>query len=296
MAAGRPPGLEPLIARLLILFALSGQPLSAQVPSSAPPRAYGLHYQVTAIGQGHPSFKAPYDGPNSLQSKSEQATSVTSTLFLGLRLGRGSELYADPELAGGRGVSGALGMGGFANGETPRIGEPAPEVSAARMFLRQTFGLGGGSEQIEEGPNRLAGTQDSSRLVFTLGKFAVTDLFDANAYSHDPRSQFMNWSLMDSGAWDYPADTRGYAWGFAGEYFARPWALRVAAVTVPKEANMKTVDTRVGRAHGLAAEGEYDYRLLERKGAARLLLFLYHYATNSLPGSFLCHTVHNYRF
>jgi len=264
--------LSPLLAGFL-LVGFSASPGSAQSASASAARPYDLHYQFTAIAQGHPSFKAPYDGPNSLQSRNERATSVTSTLFLGVRLRKGSELYVNPELAGGKAVSGALGMAGFANGEGSRVGDPTPEVSLARMFLRQTFGLGGGSEQVEEGPNRLAGTQDASRVVLTLGKFAITDIFDANRYSDDPRSQFLNWALMESGAWDYPADTRGYCWGAAGEYFARPWAFRAGAVTEPKEANMKSMDTRLGRTHGLVAEGEYAFRVADRKGAARLLLF-----------------------
>ncbi len=49
--------------------------------------------------------------------------------------------------------------------------------------------------------------------MIVAGKFSIADYFDNNAYSHDPRSQFLNWGLMSNGAWDYPANVRGYTWG-----------------------------------------------------------------------------------
>ena len=56
---------------------------------------------------------------------------------------------------------------------------------------------------------RGCGVRERTRLTFTIGKFAAVDLFDGNASSHDPRTQFFNWALMDNGAWDHPADAKG---------------------------------------------------------------------------------------
>jgi len=36
----------------------------------------------------------------------------------------------------------------------------------------------------------------------------------------------MNWALMYNGAWDYPADTRGYTWGGVAELNQPNYALR----------------------------------------------------------------------
>ena len=51
----------------------------------------------------------------------------------------------------------------------------------------------------------------------------MTDFFDNNRYTHDPRTQFMGWAIMYNGGWDYPADTRGYTWGWVHEFHASHW-------------------------------------------------------------------------
>src|SRR5260221_6074607 len=50
------------------------------------PERWNLFYQATSIGQYHRRFKSPYQGANSLQSYPERDVSLTTTLFLGLRL------------------------------------------------------------------------------------------------------------------------------------------------------------------------------------------------------------------
>ena len=65
-----------------------------------------------------------------------------------------------------------------------------------------------------------------ARLVFTLGKFSVSDVFDTNKYATNPRKDFMNWSLIDAGTFDYAADAWGYSYGAAAEWYQGPWTLR----------------------------------------------------------------------
>jgi hypothetical protein len=52
---------------------------------------------------------------------------------------------------------------------------------SARLFVRQTWGLGGGREKVDSHANQLAGSVDWRRLVLTAGKLSVQDLFDDNA-------------------------------------------------------------------------------------------------------------------
>ncbi|MEB0276873.1 hypothetical protein QN376_20005, partial [Cryobacterium sp. 5B3] len=77
----------------------------------------------------------------------------------------------------------------------------------------QYFNFGDEKEYIEDDVNQLPGMRSKRYLKITAGKFGMADFFDGNEFSHDPRSQFMNWSLMDNAAWDYPANTRGYVIG-----------------------------------------------------------------------------------
>ena len=80
------------------------------------------------------------------------------------------------------------------------------------------------------------------RLTINLGKFGIADFFDQNAVSHDPRTDFMNWSLMNNGAYDYAANTRGYTGGIVVEYFTPGWAFRAGTALKPVEANGPTLN------------------------------------------------------
>ncbi len=234
---------------------------------------FSYHFQTTMIGQHQLDFSAPYTGKNSLITSERLRLSVTSTLFLGKKLWKGGELFFDPELSGGRGISSTTGIAGFPNGETYRIGNPEPVISVSRLFLRQTIALGSEQAKVESGQNINAGIMPTSRLVFTLGKFSITDIFDANTYSHDPRNQFMNWALMSAGAWDYPANTRGYTYGFVAEVVKPGWSVKVAATMVPEVANGPYLDMNIGNAHSETLELDRYFSIHKHAGTVRVIGF-----------------------
>lgn len=250
-------------------------PPAAALPSE-PDAAWSLHGQTTYQLQGHGTFTAPYAGTNSLLDRTENRGSFTATLFVGRRLWEGMELYANPELIAGSGVSRVLGIASPPNGETYRVDSTRLKISLARAFVRQTFGLGGEARTVESDENRIAGTEPSRRIVVTAGKFSATDVFDQNAYAHDPRTQFNSWSLWANAAWDYPADTRGYTWGVAIEAYQDAWAVRLGSFLEPKEANGLELDHQIRKAHGDALEIEHDHAIAGRAGAVRLLAFVNH--------------------
>ena len=238
---------------------------------------WNLHFQSTVVSQKHGSFPAkysgngpvnPYFGPgNSLSNGDDTQTSVTLTVFAGLKLWKNGELYANPELSGGSGFNGTTGIAGFPNAEIYRVDDPAPKWNLARLFYKQILMTGSrDTEEIKDDKNQLAARVPIDRLTIVVGKFSLNDYFDDNAYSHDPRTQFLNWALMDQGAWDYAADTRGYSWGFYLEYNRASWALRFASVLVPLYANQMAMDTEYPAASGTNLE--YEYRWLP-KGAVR---------------------------
>ncbi len=228
------------------------------------------------IDQWHGGFPAAYTGVNSLVPRHESDTSTTATVFLCLRTWRGGELVVVPEVAGGRGLSGVTGVAGFPNGDIVRVADPQLRLYAARAFLRQTWRLGPESERFDGEPMRLAGELPLSRLTLTAGKFAATDVFDDNAYSHDPRTQFMNWALMDGASWDYPADTRGYSWGVAVELERPAWTLRLGSFMVPLEANGMALDHAVRTDRGDVAELELRQRWFGAEGKLKLLAYQNH--------------------
>ncbi|MBI3411290.1 MAG: carbohydrate porin [Planctomycetes bacterium] len=238
------------------------------------PKWYSVHGQATTVTQGNWPFHSPYSGANSFQSIPIYHTTVTATLFLDVRVCEGGEVVFNPEIAGGRGLSSTLGIAGFPNGEATRVGAIEPTPYIARLFYRQTIGLGGEQEKVEDEPNRIAGMRDVHRLTFAVGKLSASDLFDNNSYSHDPRNQFLSWSLMNNGAWDYPANTRGYTYGATVEMNAKDWALRYGIFGEPAVANGGDIDPRFLHANGHAVELEQRWTLNERKGRLRLLAYL----------------------
>jgi high affinity Mn2+ porin len=234
----------------------------------------GLHFQATVATQYHPAFGAVYSGQNSMRPEAESATSVVMDLFAGARLWRGAEVYFQPELTGGRGLSSTLGVAAFPSGEVYRVGNPTPAVSLARLFLRQFIGLGGGTIQLDPGPNQLGGMRDRDGLTATVGKVAIPDFVDGVALSNDPHTHFMSWGLFASGAYDYPADTHGFTWGIATDLTIAWWSARAGVFLEPKVANQMQLEWRVGKAHGAVAELEARFTLAGRPGAARALVFL----------------------
>ena len=232
---------------------------------------FNWYGQTTVITQWHDSFHSPYQGPNSFQSVEETKTSATATLMLGGKLWQGGELYFDPEIACGLGDSDVFGIAGFPNGDITRVSRPEPTPYVARLYASQTIGFGGEQEQIEAAPNQLASIKDVSRITFAAGCFAATDFFDNNKYSHDPRSQFMNWALMYNAAWDYPANVRGYTLGAVFELNQKNWAIRYGIFAEPSMANGPDWDPKYSVAHGQAVELEQRYTLNDRPGKIRWL-------------------------
>ena len=237
------------------------------------PRNWSLHFQQTLIDQWHNDLSTPYSGEYSLADRESAKLSFTSTLFIGRRLWRGGALYFNPEVAGGSGLSGARGVAGFVNGETFRIGDPSPNLYLARLYLRQVFALGAGTEADEDDLNQLAGPRPQRYFAVNLGKFSTADFFDQNSYSHDPRTQFLNWSLMSAGAWDYAANTRGYTVGGVLEYVTPALALRFASTLMPTLANGPVLNFHYGTAHAETLELTKGYKLAGRQGTVRLLGF-----------------------
>lgn len=236
---------------------------------------YQLRFQQTVVTQYHPGFSAAYSGTNSLHQHEEAQTSLTTTFYTGLKIARNTFVYFNPEIAGGAGLSRATGVAGFPNGETFRVGNPKPQIYVARLFVEKYIPLTREKEYRDEEYNALTAYIPKKYLRLVGGRFAISDFFDNNSFSHDPRTQFLNWSLMGNGAFDYSANTRGYTWGAVAEVKLDKISLRYAATMVPRTANASNMDPDLKNA--LAQQAEIDYRWgSKRKGVIRLLAFMNH--------------------
>src|SRR3984957_11550051 len=215
-------------------------PVTAAAVTAADEQSFAVHGQFTYVEQETSAFNAPYAGRNSL-SPDRGAETTDATLYLGARLWPGAEGWINGEIDQGFGLDDTLGAAGFPSGEAYKIGKNEPYLRLPRLFLRQTLNLNDAPQAIEAAANQLGGSRSANRVVITVGKFSVGDIFDTNQYAHDPRSDFFNWAAIDAGTFDYAADAWGYTAGAAVEWYRNAWTMRAGVFdlsTVPNSPHL----------------------------------------------------------
>jgi high affinity Mn2+ porin len=198
----------------------------ATAPAAPDPDNINFHGQATFSWQGYPSFRSPYEGPNSLPGRSEGREVGDLTLGAGVRLWQGAEMWLDPEIDQGFGLANTHGVAGFPSAEAYKEGFSYPYARVQRAFIRQTIDLGGDTRKVDAEFNQFAGSLTANRLTLTLGRFAVTDIFDTNAYANYAKNDFLNWSIINAGTFDYAGDGWGYTYGAAAEWYQGYWTVR----------------------------------------------------------------------
>jgi high affinity Mn2+ porin len=254
-----------------------GAPEEALIPSLAAKQdrleelGWMIRGQATFILQGQTGFPSPYRGDGSLTPAAQARNTLSTDLIFGRRLWQGADIIFNPSVTRGFGLSNSTGAGGFPNGEAFRLGTTEPNFYVPRIFFRQTIGLSGDTVLSDNDPLRFSEPMARERITITVGKFAVWDIFDDNRYAHDARTQFMNWSLVGGGAFDYAADARGFTEGVAIEWENGNWAVRGGAFRVAREVNGLFLDPSVTRAFQFIGSVERFWRFGEREGAVRVI-------------------------
>jgi len=231
---------------------------------------WSLHGQITHLWQYHPAFRSPFRGVNSLDPGSRGNETFDATLYAGARLWTGSEFWINPEIDQGFGLSNTMGVAGFPSGEAYKVGKSAPYFRLQRLFFRQIFSLGGSVEQVEPDANQLGGSRTADNLVVTAGKISVTDIFDTNADAHDPRRDFLNWAVIDSGAFDYAADAWGYSYGIVMEWTQNWWTLRTGLFDLSRVPNTTALETDFSQFE-FVGEAEARHTFFGHTGKIKLL-------------------------
>jgi high affinity Mn2+ porin len=263
---------------LITTLAIASVPLSAQETDPnedlKKPARSSFHYQMTSVTQWVGDFKSNYVSDQSFLSL-EKRTTLSATFFAGYRLAKNTELYVNPEMAGGGGLSGVFGIASFPNAEAMRTGKQAPFYYVARLFVKHTFALGQEKDWQEDGVNTLAGYVPRKRIVLTVGKMALTDYFDANSFSHDGRTQFFNWSVGTQGAYDFAADNKAYTQGAVLEYVnLTGWKFRYSFAQLSSRANGPTFNWNMGVANHQVVEIEKPFSVVPGKqGILRVLAY-----------------------
>ena len=240
--------------------------------STAANDSWALHAQFTNITQEHPQFTAPYSGANSLSVNGPTEETTDATLFAGLRLPHDAEFWINAEIDQGFGLDNTLGVAGFPSGGAYKVGANAPYLRLPRAFIRQVYSLGGEAQKIDSAANQLDGTRSADNLILTIGKFSVVDIFDTNSYAHDPSADFLNWSLIDGGAFDYAADSWGYTYGAAVEWNQDWWTLRGGIFQLSSVPNTKISRVDFSE-YSVVLEAEERHHWLNHAGKVKLLAY-----------------------
>ena len=253
-------------------------PATGKPDSAAPdivPQRVAVHVQSTVVGQANTAFRAPYEGANSLSGQGQFRETFDATVYAGVSPWRGFEIWANPEVDQGFGLRNTLGAAGFPSAEAYKVGKGTPYIRLQRLFLRQTISLGGGDDPVSADLNQLAARRTANRLTMTIGKFSVADVFDQNKYAHDPRSDFLNWTAVDLGTFDYAADAWGYTYGGAAELTIGRWTARTGLFNLSKIPNSVDLETHF-RQYQVVGEVERRMTIGGRPGAIRLTGWLSH--------------------
>ncbi len=260
---------RPVAAMLLLgagLAAGGAARADEAAPAAAPANEEraAVHGQATYVEQETSGFRAPYAGPNSLPADEGRET-FDATLYLGARLWSGAEAWLSAEVDQGFGLDNTLGLAGFPSGEAYKVGRKRPYLRLPRAFVRETVELGGERQALEPGAIQLGGSTSADRLVLTVGKFGVGDIFDTSQYAHDPRADFFNWTVIDAGSFDYAADAWGYTVGATAEWYHGDWTLRSGAFDLSNVPNSEHLEP-AGHEFQLLLEAEHRHELGGRPG------------------------------
>jgi high affinity Mn2+ porin len=286
--------LSPLLSSPALAKNIETQAVPERPASDRPPTIFShpdhLRYlisgQANIIFQGHGPFHSPYEGTNSFLGRGEYKASLLGTLFLGLQLNKNpksnTDVILDVESSGGRGDSEALGLAGFTNLDVVRNPNLGSTPYIARVQLHQTIGLSNKLVDADRTQFSLATQVPERRLEFHIGSMSLPDYFDVNSIGSDSHLQFLNWTVDNSGSWDYAADTRGYTYAAVAEYVDKNWSARYGVALMPTVANGVDLDWNLRRASGQNMEFELRKSLLgslvrpDRKGTVRVLGFVNH--------------------
>lgn len=155
-----------------------------------PAQRWNAFGQFTLVAQHRGRFNSPSAGENSLYLGRSTKETTDLTAYLGAKLWPGGELYLNPEIDQGSGLSTTVVVAGFPSGEAYKVGRSQPYFRLSRAFVRHVEDLSGAPVRVESVANALEGNKTENNLAVTLGKFSVVDVFDNNSYAHDPRSDF----------------------------------------------------------------------------------------------------------
>lgn len=111
------------------------------------PENWAIHGQATLTWELQPAFPSPYQAPQSLSPAANGRETIDATLYGGFRPWPDGEIWINPEVDQGFGLSNTFGVAGYPSGEAYKLGKAEPYILVQRGFLRQTINLRGDNQR-----------------------------------------------------------------------------------------------------------------------------------------------------
>jgi high affinity Mn2+ porin len=224
-----------------------------------------FHGETTFVWQGYPPIRSPYEGLQSLPGSGQGRETVDAILAIGVRLWQGAELWIDPEIDQGFGLGDTHGIAGFTSGDSYKLGFSYPYARFNRYFVRQVINLGGDTEKVDADFNQFEESQTANRIVLTVGKFYELDIFDTNKYANNPKADFLNWTVINNGAYDFGSDAWSDTYGVAAEWYQGNWTFRAGIFDMSYTPAVVGGNSALGYGldpsfHNFQLLGEIEYR------------------------------------
>jgi len=232
--------------------------------------------QSNLILQAHTPFHSPYSGPNSFRAYGQAVVSRTLTLYTGLRLLRFTELVANFDEAGGRGLSDTLGVAAYVNADAtdPTVGR---SVYLSRSFVHHTVALTADRIDEDANPFYLQPSIPRRRVELTFGKMSLLDFFDVNEVGSDTHLQFTNLAIGNNGIYEVPGDTHGFTVGAMATYQGPKMGFRFAEALLPKFTAAGGLDYNIRHVHSDNLQFDFStYTIQSYATRLRLLAFVNH--------------------
>ena len=103
-----------------------GVPVSPEEAAQVETEIWAVHAQSTFTPMYHPRFPAAFSGAQSLDAHEEARETWDVTLYAGVRPWQGAELWFNPEVDQGFGLSNTFGVAGYVSGEAFKVGKSDP--------------------------------------------------------------------------------------------------------------------------------------------------------------------------
>ena len=236
-----------------------------------------FHGEYTFVWQGYPPIRSPFSGLQSLPGSGQGRETNDAILAIGLKLWQGAEAWIDPEIDQGFGLADTHGVAGFPNGNSYKLGFSYPYARFNRYFVRQVINLGGDTDKVDADFNQFETSQTANRIVVTVGKFYQMDIFDTNTYANNPKSDFLNWTVINNGAYDFGSDAWSDTYGAAAEWYQGHWTLRAGIFDMGQTPADVGLNSALGEGldptfHNfqMVGEAEYRYSLWDQPGKVKV--------------------------